>query len=67
MVIGSNVVQAAITQVDASTGCKFTASILFLVEINHSTWCPPSLSCALSQAIEAAKAAHRLLRLLIHA
>jgi hypothetical protein len=31
MVIGSNVVQAAITQVDARTGCKFTAPEIILV------------------------------------
>jgi hypothetical protein len=31
MVIGSNVAQAAITQVDACTGCKFTAATVFLI------------------------------------
>jgi hypothetical protein len=31
MVIGSNVVQAAITQVDACSGCKFTAPATILV------------------------------------
>src|ERR1035437_5838137 len=34
MVIGSNVAQAAITLVDARTGCKFTASTAFLIYIN---------------------------------
>jgi hypothetical protein len=33
MVIGSNVVQAAITLVDARTGCKFTVSAAFLIYI----------------------------------
>ncbi len=31
MVIGSNAVPAAITQVDARTGCKFTAPEAFLI------------------------------------
>jgi hypothetical protein len=31
MMIGSNAVQAAITQVDARTGCKFTATGIILV------------------------------------
>jgi transcriptional regulator CtsR len=33
MVIGSNAVPAAITQVDDCTGCKFTASRAFLIYI----------------------------------
>jgi hypothetical protein len=36
MVIASNAVPAAITQVDARTGCKFTASAAFLIDINYS-------------------------------
>jgi hypothetical protein len=35
MVIGSNVAQAAITLVDARTGCKFTASESFLLYIKN--------------------------------
>jgi hypothetical protein len=35
MVIASNAVPAAITQVDARTGCKFTASASFLIYLNN--------------------------------
>jgi hypothetical protein len=31
MVIGSNIAQAAITQVDARTGSKFTVATVFLI------------------------------------
>jgi len=33
MFIGSNIVPAAITQVDADTGCKFTVATVFLIYI----------------------------------
>jgi hypothetical protein len=35
IVIGSNVAQAAITQVDAGTGCKFTVATVFLIYIKR--------------------------------
>jgi hypothetical protein len=49
MVIASNAVPAAITQVDARTGCKFTASAAFLIDINNSRLAPPPKPCIRSR------------------
>jgi hypothetical protein len=47
MVIGSNVAQAAITQVDAGSGCKFTVATVFLIYINSKRGGGRRPSCGL--------------------